>query len=256
MYYYIFEPVKQSYQRKLQEKVKRLVLNLGISGEIVSSSPARTINDLVDIALTKGFTTVVCVGNDLFINKVLSALLLKVDLSDSKIAFGIVPLDYKDSFFAKKLKYQTPEDACQCLRYRNLKSWDVGFINPSKFFLSPLMARTENPVTLKIILPDYELMSSFTKLSINTDLIVNWIDESIDNNLFSRIRKYLFNQNIINTNVSKIYCQTVKIITDPSIPIYLESEIIAKTPIQVKVFRDYLQVIVNRDNIASSERKD
>ena len=67
MYYYLVEPQRIHDGEVFLERLANLTTDLGIAGEMVVPSPAKPIAQLIDIGLTKGYTTLVCVGSDHFI---------------------------------------------------------------------------------------------------------------------------------------------------------------------------------------------
>jgi len=250
MYYYLFESAKNSRDKKTQEKIKRVTINLGIAGENVSPSPARTIDELIDIGLTKGYSTFVAVGSDLFANKIITGLLNNTQYKD-KIAFGFIPYDTNVSALAKIIDFENYEQACQNLRFRYLKKQDVSLLFPNKYFITPINISAGSVFSVHIIHPNFEAVSSATDVNINPDLKISWTDK---NYAMSKFQAFInkFNKKMINNDsYSQITASEIKIETSPSLQVYLSNEVIAKTPIKIKLLHNYLQIIVNRDKIAS-----
>lgn len=255
MYYYVYETTRNSTNRKIQEKIKRLVIGLGISGEQVTPNPARSIDELIDIGVTKGYSTIVAVGSDVFANKVVSSLLNQKSPEADKIVFGYIPTDLVNSMLASIIGISSLDQAVQALRYRHLKMISLAVVIPNKFFLIPLLIKYGQAFDASIRVPEFIAESKATTLTISPDIYVNWDDESQGQGLIQSFIKNIFGSSKPKTSPSHIKTDTLDLKTNPSLPVLLGDEIIAKTPIRVKALPDYLQIIVNRDSFSSKQKE-
>jgi len=75
MYYYIFESPKNSRERQLFEKIRDVARTFGIAGEITQSSPARTPDELTKMGLEKNYSTIIAIGTNSHINKIITRIM-------------------------------------------------------------------------------------------------------------------------------------------------------------------------------------
>ena len=68
MYYYIMDSPKNISEKRTQEKIKNILGLLGITGETVTVTPARSIEELTNMGLAKKYSTIVAVGGDRWYN--------------------------------------------------------------------------------------------------------------------------------------------------------------------------------------------
>jgi diacylglycerol kinase family enzyme len=118
MYYYIFD-IRQCKNKAQGEKIKDYLSLLGIGGEYVFPSQARSAGELVKDALGRNFSTIVAIGNDELINNVAT------ELVGEKAAFGIIPLNASEQINKLVNGYDWKQAATN-LRYRKIKEIKLG----------------------------------------------------------------------------------------------------------------------------------
>lgn len=255
MYYYLYEPSKSRADRNHYEHIKRLIAEIGITGESVSPTPARSIDELVDIGIGKGYATLVGIGSDLFANRIVSSMLNRQKELEHRVVFGFIPINYTSSKLAKIIGVNSTKEALDTIRYRKVIPYNVGMISPRKFFITPLLIAVTKSLSVRIIFPSFDVDTSISDVIITPEIKISW-----DNNfLYSRGLSKLFNK-IINKEdklnyYSSFFSDNISIETSSNINVYLESEVIAKTPIHISSVHQRLHLIVTRDKI-KSERKE
>jgi diacylglycerol kinase family enzyme len=95
MYYYIFESAKNTSQKNLHEKIKDYLGFLGIAGETMTVSPARSVEELTQMGIEKKYSTIVAVGGDVLINKIASLI------QGTEIVLGIIPIEASEQINKK-----------------------------------------------------------------------------------------------------------------------------------------------------------
>lgn len=253
MYFYIFENSKANREKKIQEKAKQIIAELGISGENVTPNPARSIDELIDIGLTKGFSTFVGIGSDIFANKIISSLLSnKKNCEEDKPVFGFVPTDFDKSQIGKIINVTNIENACKSLRFRTLKTISLGLAIPNKYFITPLTINSQFPFSVHLILPNLEAVGSATQIKITPDINISFSDNNLGNSGIQKLLNIFKGEKMTYSEKysSRFTTDALKLVCEPSIPVNLENEIIAKTPIQIKRIDNHLQIIINRGTIA------
>lgn len=246
MYYYIFESAKNASQKNLQEKIKDYLGFLGIAGETVTVSPARSVEELTQMGLDKKYSTIVAVGGDILINKIASRI------QGTEIVLGIIPINASE-LICKKIGAYDYKTACENLRYRRTKQLDLAFIEPNKYFLTSanIITNKATPCTMEI--DDCQISSTFTQIAISSNLTLMIIDETRDNNFFAKTLNWLSGKETPESNISILKGKKIKINTTESLPVLINDEIVAKTPISVRTKFKALKIIVERDKIEKTK---
>jgi len=128
VYYYIYDDFIQDkrFEKDLQEIENRLT-DLGIAGKIARLALFRDAEEMVrDEVIRGGISTVVVVGNDESVRKVLDVI------TESHVVFGMIPLGPKNSL-AEILGVPMGVAACDILSARIIETIDVGTINGRRF---------------------------------------------------------------------------------------------------------------------------
>lgn len=142
MYYYVYDEFVQDakYERELALIETRLT-DLGISGKIARLALFRDATEFIRDEVRKGATTVVAVGNDVTLRKVIDAV------GDSGVAIGIIPLGNTDNKIADLIGMPKGVEACDVLSARIIENLDVGVVNGRRF-LHKLYAQNVIGVTI------------------------------------------------------------------------------------------------------------
>lgn len=246
MYFYIFEAPKSSAAKRTQEKVKFILGDLGIAGETLSPSPARTIEDLINIAIDKNYTTIVAVGGDRHLNKVASSLKI---LAQNKIALGFVPLD-KESLIAPKINADHLVAACESLKLRRLKPFPMTCLEPNKYFLTEVYIHARKPLSFRVDLNNgLTINAEFTDIIINSHCQILLANTQLQSSFMSRFSAWFLGKKEQDVETSIFRSSQIKIQSTASLPIVLHQEIVAKTPVSFYYIPNALQIIVGRDRI-------
>lgn len=249
MYYYLQESTSNWNERKLQEKLKKLVGQFGIAGESVSPSPARTIDELVTIGLEKNYSTFVGVGSDLFCNKVASSLLnQRGNFGGERVVLGLVPTNLQGEI-AAWLGYRSIEDAAAALKSRKVTAVDVPVVEPSKYFIVPLRIKGAGVFSVKLATTGYTIDTQATSLMIDRNLRVKISGAPDPNQLVNRLKHFFTGKQTENAADSYIRSSQLRVETLDTIPVYLNTEMIAKTPISLRIAPQALNLIMERGTI-------
>jgi len=247
MYYYIMEPAGGKAVA-WQERVKTILGDLGIAGETVTPSPARTIEELASLGVVKGYSTIVAVGSEKLVNKIVTTIINQKE--SQEIVLGIIPDNYESSL-AKKIRVKDLKDACETLKYRKLETISACFIEPNKYFLTEASIDSNHPVDAYLTTPFIKAGLPFNKITIRPGLKINIFDTSSKrsgNKLFG----WLFGGKAQNNDVYSSFFHTkrLKIETlDQTLPVKVDDEVISKTPIICENRPKALKIIVARDII-------
>ncbi len=141
MYFYIYDSflTEKKYERELAVIETRLT-DLGISGKIGRLTPFTNAKGLIRDELRRGVQTIVVVGNDETVSKVIGGL------GDEKITLGLIPVG-APTFIAESLGIPYGEEACEVLSRRVTQKVDLGKVN-GNYFLSDVRI-TQGKVTIE-----------------------------------------------------------------------------------------------------------
>ncbi len=142
MYYYIYDEITadSKYERDIRLIENRLT-DLGISGKIGRLSLFRDPTNFIKDAIKAGAKTIIAVGNDSTLRKVMDAV------GDAEIVLGIIPLAKANNEIADILGVPFGVDACDTLSQRILEKLDIGLISGMRFLYQ---AEIQISNTLKI----------------------------------------------------------------------------------------------------------
>ena len=159
MYYYIFEPSQGPKEYERSAQIKKQLSELGIAGEMTSPTPGKSVNDLVDLAIAKRYSTVIAVGSMDLINKVAHAVI------PYEVVFGIIPtVDHPD--IARLIGTSDWKQAADHLKRRRFHPVRMGLINDQICFLTPAIIDVPDDVAIELRCPDYMVSAAGGRMSI------------------------------------------------------------------------------------------
>lgn len=248
MYYYIMESADKK-GLLWQEKIKNTLGDLGIAGETVTPTPARTIEELTHLGIIKGYSTIVAVGSEKLINTVATTIIDHKEAAD--VVLGVIPED-SSSLIAKKVGVISDNNACQTLKFRKLDTFDVALIEPNHYFITEAEIISAKTVQAYLSTPNIKALVSFNKITIRPGLEIEIHDDSGKNQggkffgwLMGSGKKKEKDIYFSYITAKKMKIEAINTILAAKV----QNEVIAKTPI-VCVTRDKaLKIIVARDTI-------
>src|SRR3989339_1435479 len=131
MYYYIYDQfLSHKKYDKIIAQIEGKITDLGIKDRIIKMSILKSVKELVMDALRKGATTIVAVGNDQTVNKVVNLIVAE------PVVFGIIPIGDNNSI-AKFLGINNPLSACEIISARKVETINLGEVN-SEYFINSI----------------------------------------------------------------------------------------------------------------------
>ncbi|MFA6492549.1 MAG: hypothetical protein WCV58_00140 [Patescibacteria group bacterium] len=252
MYYYIIEPSKGKFIRNNQEKIKDILGNLGIAGETVMPNSARTIEELTHLGVVKGYSTIVAVGSESLVNKVITVLATE-DLAKNTV-LGVIPDDF-NSPLTKRIGVTDINSACQALKLRKLETVDLGLIEPNKYFLTEAVIE---PIKHKEIFFSMEKIKgkSFAKkVIIKPGLDITLCDPSLEGGTSKKFYQWLFSKKEKDIYTSNFITRRIRFESEKdNLPIKVSDEIVAKTPATFSNRGRILKIIVARDRMKQENK--
>lgn len=245
MYYYIMEPPKTKVAPR-QEKIKDILGNLGIAGETVSPSPARTVEELTQLGIIKGYSTIVAVGPESLVNKIITVLASSKE--GKNIVMGIIPNDF-DSPIAKKIGVKDLNNACMVLKNRKLDTIDICFLEPNQYFITEATIETFFNHEIFFAVDTLKGKALTNKITIQPGLHVNIYDKSLQGSPFSTFTRWLFAKRQKDIYSSYFFTKNIRLESQSPVTLKVSGEVIAKTPITIHNRSRILKIIVARDRI-------
>ena len=255
MYFYIYDSFlsDKKYENVLA-RIEARILELGINGRIEKLTILKNLKELVVDAIKKGADTVVAVGDDRIISKVVSII-----AQYSKVTLGIIPLGPENKI-AQILGIPEGEQACDILSKRIIKKVDLGKVNDI-YFISSLEI-TKGNIKMECD-GQYQVEPQFSEGSISicnfgnifkeTKLAKKDISNPQDgileavifspNKGFNIFKKYYKRDSVFPIKKVKIKCET------ECVPLLLDGQIVVKTPATVEVAPKKLNIIVGRSRM-------
>lgn len=140
-YLYVYDEFIQDrrYEKEVL-KIENRLTDLGLAGKIARIGLFKRADELIREEVQRGLKTVVVVGNDATIRKVLDVV------ADEGVAFGIIPLGPENSL-AQLLGIPEGVAACDVLSARIVETIDCGIVNGKRFVSGFSIENTDAEIT-------------------------------------------------------------------------------------------------------------
>jgi len=237
VYYYVVESVSGGVKSREIQRVKLLLGELGILGEFALASPARSVEELAVMGLEKGFTTIVAIGGGRTVNKVASAI------QGHPVAFGIIPLT-QDSLLHTLIGTNDVKSACEALKFRRLQAQNLLLIEPNKYLLTGASVHFTKAYSIELEMGEFSVDGPTTDIYFTNGVQTRILNRFAGPNVAQRTYNWLTGRKVQTFSESVFHTPRVRFTNPANAPVIAENEIIAKTPIVVRVKRDALQLIV------------
>ncbi len=142
MYTYVYDSfVTDKRHERMLSRVETRLTDLGISGRIERLTMFKNIDEIVADAAEQGCETIVAVGNDETIGRLIDAV------GGHEMAFGVIPIGEGPHTIAALLGVEEGYEACNVLSRRVLHAVDLGRINDHYFLSSVRIPRTRAAIS-------------------------------------------------------------------------------------------------------------
>lgn len=244
MYYYISEPPRSSEERRAHEQARALLTNLGISGEFVTTSPARSVEELAELGAAKKYSTIVAMGSERLINEVATLL------AGTPYVFGALPVTAPRCLELVS-GITTLEEAAESLKYRRVRLVPITRIEPNKFFLTEARIRLSKPSPLRLTIDRALIEAEFSDLRLAGSGRILVENRLAGGTGVKQLWQWVLGKEQRDTNLSQFNAQRIALETDGNYPVYVGTEILAKTPLAATVIPGSLKLVVKRDRLAA-----
>lgn len=237
MYYYILEAPPNRAVRQQYLRLRDILTNLSIAGEMVGASPARTPTELAQMGIQKGYTTIVAVGGDWHINEIAVAV-------RDRAVLGIIPIG-ASAFVTDLIGTGDLRAAAESLKLRRVVDQKLLFIEPETlvfldcFITSPKLAKANLIIDNKV-----RVHAHFNHLRVTRALEMSlhsahFVQPKRVLGLFTVKQEPLLSESLFHG-------KTIRLVTDPELPLTVAGRPVATTPAQLRSVPDSLKVIAKR----------
>lgn len=243
MHVYIYDDYlnKHKYNRAINRLEIRLT-DLGLNGKIIRLGGIKNIKGTIQNEIKLGAKTIVAVGNNQTINKIIGAIIDTDIYSDfqKKTILGIIPIG-DDNTIASSFGIKNEEEACNILLARRIEKIDLGLAN-NYYFLNQASIQSLG-TTLEI--DDYSLeiteKGEVQIINLLSNPKENLKSNPHDGKLDVLIRTKRRDQTFITVKKIKLNNQQEKLTVDGVVELV--------TPIELSIMKDKVSVIVGKDRL-------
>lgn len=240
MYYYILEAPPNRAARQLYERLRDTLTNLGISGEMVLASPARTPAELAVTGIERGYSTIVAVGGDGHIGQVATSIL-------GRAVLGVVPINATKQV-TDLIGSATIHEAAEALKKRRLNSVGTVMIGESSPIFLDGVIESEKLAKVSLIIDNkLRVFAYFNRIVVNRSLEI-----SLESTHLTEPKKLfgLFNVggDVIKSE-SLFHGRSIRLMTDPELPLSVGGKVISNTPLSFRLVPESLKVITRRGTL-------
>lgn len=247
MYYYILEQTLEQKNKRFRERLTDWTTDLGIAGEMVTVSSLKSIDELLAIGLRKGYTTIVAVGSDGHVNRTISSL-MRWPAAD-RPAFGVVPTDPKSLV---GLLVETPDvpAALRALKARKLAYASLLEIDPHRYILTQAAIRATKPTRFELEIDQAHIEIPATEILVAGDGQIEVRNTGSTGAQLKRGLAWFIGATLPDRETSLLRGDRIRIDATEQLPLVLNGEVLAKTPVLCKLSRRALKIIVARATVS------
>lgn len=251
MYYYIFD-IKRCKKRVFIEAVKNTLSELGITGEYNYILPTQSAEQLAEMGLKRGYSTIIAVGSDDIINAVANTMIGK------KEAMGVIPLETSVSM-SSLIGVSDWKDACESLRFRRIKEMHAGRAANGEHFLTELSLDLPRSTELTVEFKNYIIQVLAKKFTVSNyhpnikKVDSDYLDITFESepknssSLINYLKLFFIAKNSMESKTtSLIHARSMRIFSKRPISLVAGGKVIGKTPQLVESSDATLRLIVSR----------
>lgn len=241
MYYYILESPSSRAVRQQYQRIRDILTNLGIGGEMVSASPARTAMELTDTGIQKGYSTIVAVGGDRHVNTVATCL-------KNRAVLGIIPIE-ASAEVQELAGTNDLKTACESLKQRRLVSHSLVLAEPDRLIFLDAFIQPPKLAKVNVVVDNRVRANAYFQLiRVNRSLELT-IESSYERSARKVLGIFSVKAEPLRS-FSSFHGRVIRVLTEPELPLTAGGEAIAQTPIQFRLLPDALKLITRRGTLS------
>lgn len=243
MHVYIYDDYlnKSKYNRAINKLEIRLT-DLGLNGKIIRLGGIKNIKGTIQHEIKLGAKTIVAVGNNQTVNKIIGAIIDGEIYNDfqKKPLLGLIPIG-DDNSIAASFGIKNVDEACNILLARRIEKIDLGLVG-QYYFLNHASIQS---MGTQIEIDDYVLEISergeVKIINLLSDPKEKIKSNPHDGKLDVLIKTRKKDESIITVKKLKITNRQEKLIVDDVVEI--------NTPTEIGIMKDKVSVIVGKNRL-------
>ncbi len=243
MYYYIAESLATSTERQRVEAIKSLLSQLGIAGEFAIASPARSVEEHLELAFAKGFTTIVGIGSDALVSRVAGQMLSR---HYEKAVLGAIPFQ-PDQALWQMIGASSLTAHGQALRERRTIFVDALELGRGQAIISPASMLLDRLVRFRLDYNDVQLLGVCRAMTVDPSGEVTLRDTPASKGWFSGFFRRIAGSSLA---VTRFTADSWRLATERPVQLVIGGQIVAETPFEAKRWPKALKLIIQRATIA------
>jgi len=253
MHVYIYDDFvnTKKYENTLAN-IETRITDLGLNGKIIRLGVMKNAHDAIVNEVKRGAKTIVAVGNNQTINKVVDALAKSgpTTVEGENTPLGIIPIGEKNNEIATALGVGKELEACDIISARRIETLDLGQANQSYFLAQAVIPSKETSVEIS---QNYsiEIMEPGKILIINLLLLENCQsiksspqDGKIELYIKAGKEKGFFSSNKKTSH--SLFSLKKLTVTNKKYPLLLDFSQEVTTPAQINILKRKLKIIVGK----------
>jgi hypothetical protein len=256
MHVYIYDDyVSAKKYDSLIAKIETRITDLSLNGKIIRLNVMRNIEDAIDNEIKRGAKTIVAVGNNITVNKIINAIIKtrnKTNLGDN-IPLGIIPIGKRNNEIADAMGIEREESACDNLLARRVEKISLGKANDDYFLANAIIESSGTELKInknyKIEIIENGLISIINMpITKEEAQHSNPNDKKIELIIKTNPRKFFFKKESKETNKSFFSLNSLTII-NKSKTLLLDYSKKINTPTMIMLSKNKLNLIVGKNRV-------
>jgi hypothetical protein len=245
VYYYIFDPPQGAKEYERTAQIKTYLAELGIAGEMSAPQPGRSTEDLVNLAVSKRYSTIVAVGGMELINRVARAVL------PYDVVFGIIPTISNPDITAL-IGTDDWKAASDHLKRRRWQHVRMGIMNNAVCFLTPATIEVPAGNNAQVATADF---AASVPGPVHVEIAPQRSAEESATGFVVRLeaqRKQrgkllgLFGGKDADHSLTSFVCDTIALNTNGPLPVMVAGENLLETPIECTTESKGVRLIIGK----------
>jgi len=243
MHVYVYDDyLNKSKYNRIINRVEIRLTDLGLNGKILRLAGIKNIKAAIQNEIRIGAKTIVAVGNNQTVNKIIGAIINDDIYGDfqKKTLLGIIPIG-NDNSIATSFGIKNTEEACNILLARRVEKIDLGLAGKN-YFLNEVSIQSQG-ATLEF--DDYSI-ETMEKGEIKIINLLKDKDEDIKSNPHDGMLDII----IKTKKKDRTYFNSKKFkIVNPSEKLIVDGIVEIDTPAEIGVLKDRVNIIVGKDRL-------
>lgn len=239
MYCYLYDDYIQGNKRFEKELalIENRLTDLGINGKISRLALFRNAEEMIRDEIDKGVTTVVVLGNDDTVRKILNVIV------DSQVVFGMIPIGPKNHL-AEILGIPEGVAACDILSARRVEKIDVGTINGRKFITSISVPHFRAEITFEEKFRVFPTSNAELEIR-NLSGVSSPIDGMLQAVIRADVKRGLFSRTTKEESILPLTSMSIR--SEKPIQVFADGELMEGTRFDISVESKKMRVITGKD---------